>query len=185
MTVSWLPGRADFAKKINLAYEQFEADWYFQAATDLVFYPRWASLALDIGEKQGVGVVGTNDLGNPHVQRGNAATHILFSREYIETFSGTYDGSARVFSEEYDHSFVDTEFVQTALLRRQFAPSRRSIVEHMHPHWGKGAMDDTYEKSVREFREDAVIYNRRMRAARRQLGTHGRAFARRGYIGRQ
>jgi hypothetical protein len=181
ITVPWVPGRADFAKKINLAYEEVEADWYFQAATDLVFQPRWDTLALEVGKS--VGVVGTNDLGNPHVKRGHAATHILFSREYIETFGGTYDGSAKVFSEEYDHSFVDTEFVQTALLHGQFRPSIMSIVEHMHPHWGKGEMDSTYEKSVREFKEDAVIYNNRMRAARRQIGVHRRP--QRGYAGRQ
>lgn len=169
ITVPWEPARADFAKKINCAYGAIEEEWYFQAATDLVFQEGWASRALQVAQASRCGVIGTNDLGNPSVKKGTHATHILFSRAYIETFGGTFDNTAPVFSEAYDHCFVDTEFIFTATLRGQFKPSLRSIVEHMHPHWGKGEMDDTYEKSVREFREDAAIYSARMRQARREI----------------
>lgn len=166
IVVPWEPGRADFAKKINYAYDAIVDEWYFQGATDLRFQERWASIALHIGERHGVGVVGTNDLGNPSVQRGNHATHILFSRAYIEEHGGTYDGSGKVFSEVYDHQFVDTEFVQTAQLRGQFKPSLDSVVEHLHPNWGKSGMDSTYEKALRETSEDRRIYTDRMRRMR-------------------
>ena len=171
IVVPWQPARADFAKKINLAYDLIEdADWFFQGATDLVFHGGWASQALRTANAGRIGVVGTNDLGNPAVKRGNHATHILFSRDYIERFDGgVYDNTGRVFSEQYDHQFVDTEFVQTAILRGQFKPCLRSVVEHMHPHWGKGEMDETYVKSERSFRDDSAIYNNRMREARRAM----------------
>lgn len=167
VVVPWEPGRADFARKINLVFPRVSEPWVFQGATDLKFHPQWAERALHVAEASRIGVVGTNDLGNPSVVRGKHSTHILFSRDYIERFGGTYDNTGIVFSEEYDHQFVDTEFIQTAILRRQFQPCLRSVVEHLHPHWGKGEMDDTYVKSEREFREDAKIFNNRMRQARR------------------
>jgi glycosyltransferase involved in cell wall biosynthesis len=163
IVVPWAADRADYAKKINRAFELTEEEWIFQAATDLLFHEKWASRALYVGNVQKVGVVGTNDLGNPSVKRGAHATHILISRAYIETYGGTVDNSGIVFSTEYDHQYIDTEFVQTAVARRQFAPCLRSVVEHLHPHWGKAEMDATYEKSERLYREDAAIYNRRMR----------------------
>lgn len=170
LTVRWEPGYADFAKKVNLAYTHLEEEWLFQGATDLVFHPGWASRVLKVSDGFNVGVIGTNDLGNPMVKRGNHSTHTLFSRTYIEeNDGGTWDNTGRVFSEAYSHEFVDTEFIQTAIMRGQFRSCRGAVVEHMHPHWGKGEMDATYEKATRKFREDAVIYNNRMRACKRHF----------------
>lgn len=170
IVVEWEPGRADFAMKVNRAFRDTEEEWIFQGATDLRFHQEWASRALRTGEARRVGVVGTNDLGNPLVKRGTHSTHTLFSRAYIDQHGGTFDNSGVVFSEHYQHQFVDTEFIQTAILRKQFAPCIRSVVEHLHPHWNKGEMDETYEKATRDFREDAKIYNNRMRQARRVIG---------------
>lgn len=169
IVVSWAPDRADFAMKINYAYEQIVEDWYFQAATDLSFRSGWDTKALQCAEVNRVGVVGTNDLGNPLVMRGHHSTHILFSRAYIEQYGGTFDDSGTVFTTAYDHQFIDTEFIQTALARKQFRPARHSIVEHMHPHWKKGEMDATYEKSERAFLDDMKVHNERMRRMRRGL----------------
>lgn len=177
LVVDWKPGRADFARKINYAFGQTDEKWIFQGATDLNFHPRWANNALHVAHNTGVGVIGTNDLGNPIVKRGNHATHILFSRDYIDQYGGTYDGTGIVFSEAYSHQFVDTEFIQTAMQRGQFKPCLRSIVEHLHPHWGKGEMDDTYVKSEQDFREDSKIYGKRIREIRSMAG--GRPPARR------
>ena len=166
IVVPWEPGRGDFARKINLAYSSLDDDWFFQGATDLLFHQGWATKAMQAAQRSQVGVIGTNDLGNPAVIRGTHSTHIVFSRHYIETCGGTFDDSGKVFCEEYDHQFVDTEFVQTATLRRSFAPCKFSVVEHLHPHWGKGEMDDTYVKSERSFHEDMALYNSRMRRIR-------------------
>lgn len=167
IVVPWVSDRADYAKKINRAYELTEEEWIFQAATDLLFHEKWASRALYTGSSQRVGVIGTNDLGNAMVKRGLHATHILIRRAYIEDQGGTFDNTGVVLCTEYDHQYCDTEFVQTAILRRQFAANLRSIVEHMHPHWGKAEVDETYAKAERQYRDDAAIHSRRMREIRR------------------
>lgn len=174
ISVEWEPGRGDFAKKINHAYGRCESDWFFQGATDLRFVAGWDEEALRVAKAWRSGVIGTNDLGNPLVTRGQSSTHTMFSREYIEKFGGTFDDSGIVFSEQYDHQFVDTEFVELAKLRKQFRAARRSVVEHLHPHWNKGEMDSTYEKAIREFAEDRSLYMSRMREARLSAGIRRR-----------
>ena len=167
IVTSWDPGHGDFAKKINLAYSLTEEEWLFQAATDLVFKTEWDKNALKIAETVVVGVVGTNDLGNPAVKRGHHSTHTLFSRNYIETYGGgCCDGTGIVFSEQYSHQFCDTEFIQIAIMRKQFRSSVRSVVEHLHPHWNKSEMDETYEKSFEDYSDDAELYRFRIKSAK-------------------
>lgn len=164
LVTSWKPGRADFARKINLAWEQTDAEWVFQAATDLRFHPRWDAHAVGMHTKTRCRVVGTNDLGNPLVQRGRHSTHTLIRRDYITDFgSGTLDNSGLVFSLAYDHQWTDNDFVETARMRREFVFAKRSIVEHMHPHWGKGDDDATYKKAMRQTTRDRALFSQRMR----------------------
>lgn len=172
IVVPWEAGPGDFARKVNLAYRESDDEWLFQGATDLLFHEGWDEKALGMAQRMKMTVVGTNDLGNAHVRRGAHSTHTLIKREYIETMGGTFDGSGEVFSEEYCHNFVDTEFVQTAMMRGQFISCRKSIVEHLHPNWHKGEMDATYEKGLKDFHADARLYNERLRDARQMiLGT--------------
>jgi len=161
LLTSWQPGKADYARKLALGYEQTDEPWLFQGATDLVFYPGWDAHALKIAERSGCMVIGTNDLGNPLVKRGRHSTHSLFARAYIDRFGGTSDGTGLIFSEEYDHQWTDSEFIETAARRRQFAFSKRSIVEHLHPHWGKSEMDATYQKAHRATASDQKLFMRR------------------------
>lgn len=163
LTVPWRPGPADFAKKINWAFDHTDEEWLFQAADDVRFTPKWDVHALVVAQRKNAGVIGTNDLGNPSVKRGRHSTHTLFRREYIERWGGTVDGSGRVFSEVYDHQWCDNEFIMTATYRRQFAFSRNSIVEHLHPHWGKNEMDPTYEKATRSSESDMLLYKERFK----------------------
>lgn len=161
LTTSWAAGRADYAKKLALGYQKTTEPWLFQGATDLVFHTGWDTAALLVAKRTRCGVIGTNDLGNPLVKRGLHSTHSLISRDYLEQWGGTADDSGLVFSEAYDHQWSDSEFVETARRRRQFAFSKRSIVEHMHPHWGKGDMDATYEKAHHATSEDQKTFMRR------------------------
>lgn len=164
IVVPWQSDKADFALKINHAYEHHtDEDWIFQAADDLTFRVGWDRHAINAAERYRVGVVGTNDLGNPLVKRGKHSTHTLFSRAYIEEYGGTFDGSGVVFCELYDHQWTDNEFVETAMQRGQFVSCPRAVVEHMHPHWGKGQMDDTYLKALRATREDRALFGQRMK----------------------
>lgn len=159
-------GSGDFARKINRGFREGESEFVFQGADDIRFHPGWLEHALAVAAK-GLGVIGTNDLGNPLVKRGGHSTHSLIRRSYINHFGGTLDGSGLVFSEAYDHQWCDTEFVLTARKRRQWGFSKLSIVEHLHPHWGKAPMDATYEKSLRATTEDGILYRQRMK----MLGT--------------
>lgn len=161
LSAPWAPGRSDYAMKLEFGYDNTDEPWLFQGATDLVFYAGWDTAALAVARQTGAGVIGTNDLGNPLVKRGRHSTHSLISRDYIERFNGTADNSGKIFSTAYDHQWTDNEFVETATMRRQFAFARRSVVEHLHPHWGKADMDDTYEKAHRATSEDQKLFMRR------------------------
>lgn len=158
LTTTWPAGHADYAKKLALGLQKTVEPWIFQGATDLVFHPNWDTEALKVARQTHAGVIGTNDLGNPLVQRGQHSTHSLISREYLDTWGGTADDSGLIFSEAYDHQWSDSEFIETARRRHQFAFARKSIVEHLHPHWGKAEMDDTYEKAHRATHADLKLF---------------------------
>lgn len=164
LVVDWEPGRADFAKKINWAFPKTSAPWVFQAADDLHFHESWDIHAVHLGNQHEKGVVGTQDMGNELVKRGGHSTHTLIRREYIDTYGGTFDNSGLVFCELYDHQYCDNEFVQTAIRRGQWVFSKRSVVEHLHPAWGKSALDSTYDKATRATLQDSRLYFKRMKA---------------------
>lgn len=168
LVCEWEPGPGDFAKKINWAFPQTDAPWVFQAADDLNFHWGWDIFALRIAKQRSAGVIGTNDLGNPLVRRGGHSTHTLIRRSYIDEYGGTYDDTGLVFCELYDHQYCDNEFVQTAIRRGQWAFAKRSIVEHLHPHWGKSPSDATYEKATRATIADGQLYVRRNKRGDRQ-----------------
>lgn len=149
----------DYARKINAGYRASTEPLLFLAADDLNFHPHWLERAADLLTDR-VQVIGTNDLGNPAVRRGRHATHSLVTREYCD-HRGTVDGPGQVLHEGYEHNFVDSEFVATAMARRAWAFARRSVVEHLHPHWNKGAMDSTYERGLAGFERDRRVFRRR------------------------
>lgn len=167
--VDWEPGRADFARKINWAFPQTSAEWLFQGADDIRFSPGWDVEAFAVAEQTGASVIGTNDLHNPSVKAKLLATHIFFARSYIDTYGGTFDGTGAVFSETYDHQFVDNEFVALARARKQWAFAEKSIVEHLHPVWGLADWDPVYEKAFRETSQDQRLHARRMQRMQRAV----------------
>jgi len=177
IVVDWPPGRADYARKINLGYGVTAEPWVFTGASDLVFHPDWESHALLVARKTGAGVVGTQDTRNPSVRRGIQSTHSLVSREYVEEFGGTYDQTGAVYSEAYDHQFIDVELVETAKLRGRWAFAKRSVVEHLHPHWGTAPSDATYVKAMRQTTQDRRLYVQRMKRCERALARNVRRAA--------
>lgn len=164
--VEWHPGAGDFARKTNLGFAITSEEWVFLGADDLDFKSEWATSAITIGRLVGAGVIGTQDLGNPKVQRGLHSTHPLVHRPYIEEYGGTFDGTPGiVYCEEYDHQCVDNELVEVATRRGKFAFAQGSVVEHLHPFWHKGKMDGTYRKAlakgkpdIRRFRERQALW---------------------------
>jgi len=158
------PQPGDYARKINTGFDVTDAEWLLLGASDIHLHEGWASAALEVGDMMEVGVVGTNDLGNPTVMKGGHSTHAVVRRDYIERFGGGWDGPGVVYHEGYAHQYCDTELVTCAQARGQWAFAHDSKVEHLHPYWRKGQMDDTYKRGLATSREDAALFQERSRA---------------------
>lgn len=169
LVTTWPGGtRGDYARKINAGYQATEEPLLFLAADDLHFHPGWLERACERLGDPAVGVVGTNDLGNPRVLAGKTATHSLVTRAYIDE-RGTVDEQGKVLHEGYPHEYVDTEFVETAKRRGAWAFAADSIVEHLHPHWGKAPTDELYDAHAERMAAGAQLYRRRRRLWQRRL----------------
>ena len=166
----WKAGPADFAKKINWGAKRAKTPFVQVGADDLVFHWGWDVEALAIADSTGKGVIGTNDLHNPRVKRGMSSTHPFVRIEYLNKWGGgTFDNTGFLFSEQYDHQYVDDEFAQTAQARHEWAFARNSVVEHRHPYFKKAKMDATYEKALRNTQSDFRLFGERVRLMRRAV----------------
>lgn len=150
---------ADFARKTNAVYRNASAPYIFTGADDLEFHPGWAEAAL-AKMTDGIGVVGTNDLGNPKVMTGEHSTHSLVARWYADNH-GTIDGPGAIFVHHYPHEFVDDEFIGTAKSRGMFAMAMDSHVEHLHPHWDKRDHDHLTKLAPRRLQQGRRIFRQR------------------------
>jgi glycosyltransferase involved in cell wall biosynthesis len=148
----------NYAQKINAGVRASAEPLIFLGADDLYFHPGWLQAAT-AKMVDPIGVVGTNDLGNPRVITGEHSTHSLVARWYVAF--GTIDDPGRLLHEGYPHEFVDDEFIFTARRRGAFAAATDSIVEHLHPHWGKAPTDELYEQHRERMRAGARIFRRR------------------------
>lgn len=151
--------RGDYAKKINVGYRLTDEPLIFTGATDLKFHPEWFENAT-AKLNDDIHVVGTNDLGNDSVLKGWHSTHSLVTREYVEKY-GVIDHPGQVLCELYWHEFVDNEFVETAMARNAFAMAMDSVVEHMHPAFGKDKWDRSYRQVNRRFIPGQAVFEDR------------------------
>lgn len=154
-----------FAQRINAGYAATEEPWVFVVGDDVVFRPGWLDHAQSAGGDKHH-VIGTNDLGNPRVTSGEHATHMLIRRSYIDEVGASWDGPKNVCHEGYRHWYVDDEIVTAAKQRGVWAMALGSIVEHMHPAWGKAEGDDVYELGQSHAPEDRKLFERRRRGSR-------------------
>lgn len=148
----------NYAQKINTAVKATSDPLLFLGADDLHFHPGWLEAAQALLSDT-IGVVGTNDLGNRRVMAGDHSTHSLVTRWYAQL--GTIDEPDKVLHEGYPHEFVDDEFIATAKKRGAFAHASDSIVEHLHPLWGKAPTDELYDGHAMRMRRGRRIYARR------------------------
>lgn len=168
VVVPWRPeDGGDWAKKHNRAFLEMAEEWILLGADDLVFHRGWFDACLETFQRTRACVIGTNDMGNARVVAGNHSTHPLVHRDYLDC--GTVDADGLILHEGYRHQFVDDEFVQTAMSRDAFAHCRSAYVEHLHPDWGKGERDATYELGQAGFNADRALYEQRQRLWRPQL----------------
>jgi hypothetical protein len=152
----------DYARKINwgaqLCMLMPDCEWVFTGADDLLFHEDWFEQAMKVARPHH-GVIGTQDRGQPRVIAGTHSTHSLIRRSYIAW--GTVDEPNKIYHEGYPHEFVDDELVATAKRRGAWVFSPDSIVEHMHPHWGKGKTDRIYKDFDRRMRIGRRLWDRR------------------------
>jgi GT2 family glycosyltransferase len=153
-------GRGTFAEKVNLAYLHTDEPWLFLVGDDVKFHPGWLDQAQHAA-RDGAHVVGTNDLHNPLVVKGEHATHLLIRRNYIDERGASWDGPKVVCHEGYRHMFVDNEIVQVAKQRKVWAFARHSKVEHLHPLWGLAEGDETYRLGASSFEQDKALFEAR------------------------
>jgi hypothetical protein len=153
-----------FAEKVNIAYALTEAPWLLLVGDDVRFRPGWLDHAQDVARRYGSKVVGTNDLCNPRVARGEHATHPMIRRSYIDEQGASWDGPGIVCHEGYRHVFVDDELVTVAKQRDTFQAALASQVEHLHPLAGKGADDEVYRLGQKHFGRDKALFARRLKA---------------------
>lgn len=121
-------------------------DFYLLGADDLRFHKGWddnPTLSLLMADPK-IGVIGTNDLGNPAVIAGKHSTHPLMRVDYVDRF-GIQEAARLIAPEIYHHCFVDNEIVATARHRGAYAHCHESVIEHLHPVWRKAENDATYK----------------------------------------
>jgi glycosyltransferase involved in cell wall biosynthesis len=150
----------DYARKINIGYRSASEQLIFTGASDLRFHDGWFEAAV-AHLAPGIGVVGTNDRGNPLVIAGQHATHFLVTRRYADE-QGVIDWPRAIFCELYHHEFVDNELIGTAKYRGAYAMALDSLVEHRHPHWCPDVPSDPlYERQAYRMNQGRKIFTRR------------------------
>lgn len=154
-----------FAEKVNFAVGKTVATWVMLVGDDVTFRAGWLDHAQNVGDS--VDVVGTNDLGNPRVQAGIHATHMMIRRSYIVDRGSSWDGPGVCCHEGYRHWYVDDEIVTCAQDRGVFVMAFGSIVEHHHPAFGKASDDEVYQLGQASARADHKTFNERLRRYRK------------------
>lgn len=156
-----------FAKKANFAFDQLsalsEAQWVFLAGDDVKFRPGWLDHCFEVARRYKAKVVGTNDLANPRVMRGEHATHMLVERAYVMGKGASWDGPGVLCHEGYHHWFVDDELVTVAKQHGVFQVALGSEVEHVHPMVGKAPNDAVYDLGADKAQEDEKLFKARFR----------------------
>lgn len=150
-----------FASKVNTGFRQTQEPWVFLVGDDVRFHPGWLDHAQLTAAATDTCVIGTNDMGNPRVMRGEHATHMLIRRDYVEEFGASWDGPGVVCHEGYRHCFVDDEIVTVARQRNEFTMALGSRVEHLHPVWGKATDDSVYRLGQSTLDEDGRRFAKR------------------------
>lgn len=149
VTVLRCEGR--YAACINAAVAATDEQFLLIGADDIRPRPGWYEAAL-ARMSDTIGFVSTNDLGNEEVLTGQIATHPLVARWYAERVGALYD-------EGYFHNGANADASERAKRDRAFAFAFDSVVEHMHPNYGKAEVDETYRVGALDEAGNAADYD--------------------------
>jgi len=151
-----------FARKVNLGYSKTSEPFLFICGDDVTFHSGWLNHAQRVADMLEANVIGTNDLGNERVMRGEHATHLLIRRSYVDEVGASWDGPGVVCHEGYQHCFVDDELVTAAKQRGVWQMALGAVVEHNHPFWGKAEQDEVYALGQSSFEADGKLFRSRL-----------------------
>jgi len=154
----YLRTMGSFAEKINRGFEISAEPWMLLVGDDVQFHKGWLDQAMATAAETNAQVVGTNDLGNPAVIAGAHATHMLIRRLYVEELGASLDGPGIVCHEGYRHWYVDNEIVELARKRGVWAPCLTAHIEHLHPLFGKGQVDEVYQIGQQAAEADKALW---------------------------
>jgi len=152
----------DWATKINHGYRNTTDPWILCCGDDVHFHPGWDTALFATEAETGARVIGTSDMNRRADQAGIYSPHPLVARSYADDV-GTVDGPGQIMCELYDHNFPDRELAATAIARGEWAFSRDSILEHLHPGLSDTPTDATYKLGMRNFGRDSVLFRKRSR----------------------
>jgi glycosyltransferase involved in cell wall biosynthesis len=143
-----------YSGAFQTAYENTRDEFFVNANDDFAFQPGWDVAALTAMRDDGADVVGIHDAG--------ASTNaiLLIRRAYVIERSSVVDMPGRVFF-PYEHNYCDTELRETAMARGRYTACPASVIEHVHPDFGKAEIDDTYRKGRAHAEEDRIVYESR------------------------
>ncbi len=153
-------------QKINRAYRELDLAsdprlWFLAGADDIRFWPRWWQITAKARANEAIGVIGTQDMGNPIVMRGQHTTHPLIRSGYVKDRGASLDGPGVVIHEGYRHWYCDNELVELAKSRNAWEFVNGAVIEHLHPYWKKGHWDEVYDIGQNAADTDKLLWDER------------------------
>lgn len=142
----------------NAGYWATTAEWIVIGQDDFKWHPGWLAEAERLANETDVKVVGFND---GYIGRYEHSVGWLVNRPYIEEHSLSIGFPNVIFNPHYKKNFSDNELNDTAKFRGVWAYAEKALLEHLHPSFGKGKTDETYEVLDRAFDQDFELYSSR------------------------
>ena len=155
---AWPAPGGTFAQKVNLAYRVAPlTQWLFICGDDVRFHEGWLDAGLDVAEQFNAKVIGVASQGASDAW----SPHLFINRRYVHDQGASWDGPGIVCHEGYRHNYVDVEVCTVAIQRHTFKMSWDSIVEHLHPVFGKAEDDPVYRLGQASVDADAAVWRER------------------------
>jgi hypothetical protein len=150
-----------YPQKSNAGFRASDNEVILIAGDDVIFHDGWFDAAISAFDDPEAGVVGGPDL-SPVTENGQNVTMPIVRRSYINDPGGAWGETGTVLHEGYHHNWSETELWHLAQHRGRARFAEGCVIEHRHPTWGKGELDDTYQRGAFSNEPtDAALFNRR------------------------